>query len=132
MTFLIISFLGSCRTEKTSIDLCQKAHTGQFINNIYNKTGVGHWTHIVLNIDRTDTIQIERMKSPLRSKRTYKINWLSACEYNRTILDLQDWGDSAIANMYPKGQKIIITKVTNDYVIEKYARGKSDTLWYQK
>lgn len=120
------------QNRKKGIDLCQKAHSGQFIINLYNKTWLGHWTHIVLNIDRTDTIQKEIVELPFRSERTFKINWLSACEYNRTILDLKDWSDSAIAKMYPKRKKNIITKVTNDHVIEKYNRRKSDTLWYHK
>ena len=122
----------SCKTAKMNGDLCQKVHSGHFIRTLYNTTGYGHWTHTVVSIDRTNTDQIESTEFPIKAERKYKIEWLSDCVYNLKIYDLKVWADTVIAKMYPKGQRIIITNVTSEYIIEKRVKDISDTLWIRK
>jgi hypothetical protein len=132
LVFLLIPFLCCCRTNNISGAVCGTVHNGQLISNLYNATGFGHWTHAIYYIERSENKQIETLKYPMNIVKVYKIQWLTDCEYVKTIFELNDWSDSAIAKMYPHGQKFKILKVTSDYIIEKSFKGNIDTLWFQK
>ena len=130
-SFLIITtFLFGCRATKLSPELCLAMRTGHFTRNLYNSSGLGHWTHVVVQIVRKENEQIERMDYT-NTTTTYEVKWLNACEYSLTILTPKTWADSVFVKMNPKGEKHSIKNITSDYVLEQVS-GSTDTLWFRK
>lgn len=127
---IITAFFCGCRATKLSPELCLAVRTGSFTRHLYNSSGLGHWTHVVVQIDRTENEQIEKMDFTMTTT-AYKIEWLNACEYSLTILIPKTWTDSVFVKMNPQGQKHSIKSITSDYVLEKVS-GSIDTNWLKR
>jgi hypothetical protein len=126
--FIIALLLYGCNVQKVSADTCKSLQKGRFTQHLYNTSGLGHWKHVVVEIDRSDSIEIRTTKFPLDLTSRYKIEWLDGCQYKLHVLELKTFADTMYSQMYPKGSKHKILKTTNEYVIEK--TGNSiDTLW---
>jgi hypothetical protein len=130
LIIIITAFFCGCRTTKPSPEICLSVRTGHFVRHLYNSSGLGHWTHVIVQIDRTEKEQVQRLDYTMTTT-IYKMEWLDACDYKLTILKPKTWADSVFVKMYPKGEQHRIKSVTSDYVLEKVS-GSTDTLWFRK
>lgn len=129
---LIYCFCLSCSVSRNSVNDCSKLRTGNFIYHAYNNTGMGHWTHFSVFINRQDSVEY-RVSSMYPTDTSYfRIMWTGDCEYRQQLLFPKSYTDSLISRVMPKGQLIKIIKIEDTYYIEQLSRTTKDTIWILK
>ena len=121
---------------KTSEALCDQYHNGNFEQNIYNDSGLGHWKEMTLLISRTDSIQgvvtISNLLPPDTSY--YSIRWLSSCSYEISYIrrDGQLISPFEYERLIPASQTYRMSKANAFYSIQRMNGGERDTVWVRR
>lgn len=129
---LLIIALGALSFQKPMFD-CSKYRRGLFSYHMYNRSGLGHWTHQEVLIVRNDSIQYE-VSSMLPSDTTFfRITWKDECRYELRYLRATNGFVDTIFRKYMRKPdfKYSILDGTDKYYIEK-RRKKLDTVWVRK
>lgn len=135
---LVLHTITGCRaTQGITASECQLYQAGNFIQNEYNNSGIGHWRKMSFLINRTDST--ERVSDGAsdgniwRDTTYYKIKWLSPCSYERTYISgTNTWVDSLVKRgIVPDKQKCFIMEGNGKYYIQKVDKQK-DTIWIQE
>src|SRR5688500_6424 len=91
---MIVSF--GCSVTKPSDYECQKIRSGDFRTEMYNLSGMGHWTRMTVFNSRTDSLLFLR-NSKLSETSIFRIVWTENCTYKTYIVDPRSLTDSLIA-----------------------------------
>jgi hypothetical protein len=127
-----IFFIGCQATQRIQESTCKMYQTGNFIQNEYNNSGLGHWRKMSFLINRTNSSEtIISTKTILPDDTSYySIKWLTPCSYELTYISSTNmWVDSLIKNrLLPDKQKFFIIKGNEKYYIQRQDDEK-DTVW---
>lgn len=126
-------FMTGCQTSKHLQDSrCESYHTGSFIQNEYNESGLGHWKKMSFLISRTDSTELIISKTNILPDDTslYYIKWLTPCSYELSyVSSTNTWVDSLIKiKILPERKTYFIIKATEKFYIQKQDNEK-DTVW---
>src|SRR5690606_41737294 len=89
--FLLVClyFLAGClNTRNIPEAKCRLFRTGNFIQNEYNESGLGHWKKMSFLIYRNDSSEFIISKTNILPDDSsyYKIKWLSSCSYEQIYI----------------------------------------------
>jgi len=133
--FLLVClyFLAGClNTRNIPEAKCRLFRTGNFIQNEYNESGLGHWKKMSFLIYRNDSSEFIISKTNILPDDSsyYKIKWLSSCSYEQIYVSSNNkWVDSLVrAKLLTEKETYFIIKATEKYCIQKH-NGAKDTLW---
>lgn len=126
-------FLAGCQTIKKIPDsTCRTYQTGNFIQNEYNDSGLGHWRQMSFLINRSNSSEIIISSKTILPGDTsyYSIKWLTPCSYELTyISSTNNFVDSLIkAKLLPDKRKYFIIEGNERYYIHKQGV-EIDTIW---
>ena len=130
---MCLHFIAGCsNTRNISDSKCRLFQIGNFIQNEYNESGLGHWKKMSFLISRNDSSEfiISKRNTLPDDSSYYKIKWLSSCRYEQTYISSTNaWVDSLIkTKLLSEKETYSIIKATEKYCIQKH-HGERDTLW---
>lgn len=133
MLLLTPIFLGGCQVTKRIPDsTCKLYQTGNFIQNEYNDSGLGHWRKMTFLINRTNSTETVISTRTIVPDDTtyYSIKWLTPCSYEFTyISSTNTWIDSSMKKiLLSTKRKCFIIKGNEKYYIQRQDDQK-DTIW---
>lgn len=125
---LLILIFCSCTVTKPQSEKCSEFRSGRYIFNMYNKSGLGHWTKLTYFINRSDTLELVTSAHFPNDTSIYRITWTAGCEYKSLRLNPKSDLDSFLIRQEPTGTNHKVVKATDDYFILKN-HGRKDTIW---
>lgn len=128
-TILLSLTFYSCKVIKPSSEKCSEFRSGRYIFNLYNESGLGHWTKLTYFIIRNDSSELVTSTHFPQDTSIYRVTWIGDCEYKTLLLNPKISLDSFLVNKHPLGINNTITKATNKYFIIKNDGNTRDTIW---
>lgn len=129
-TLTFFAFL-KCTVTKLAPQQCDEFRSGSYVYNMYNESGLGHWTKLTYFITRNDSLKIVTSNHFPQDTSIYRITWTGTCEYKSLLLNPKFDFDSFLVRRNPTGTRHTIVKAADDYFIVKQF-GRKDTLWKAK
>lgn len=127
LLLFILAFC-SCAVSKLSSEKCNDFRFGKYTHNVYNKSGLGHWTKLTYTMTRNDSVEIVTSSHFPTDTAIYQIMWVGPCEYRSTRLNPQTDLDSFLIRQNSTGYRHKILNSTEEYFILKNYERK-DTIW---
>ena len=122
----------TCSVAKNVPSDCHNLRSGKYLLNMYNNTGLGHWRHITVTINRNDSSEYKVLSISASDTSFYKINWVGSCEYFSVLTNPKNKLDSVLIRMDPNGTRYKIIDIQDQYYIVRINRSGQDTIWRAK
>ena len=127
-TLLTLTFY-SCTATKLPFQKCSDFRSGRYFSNMYNESGLGHWTKLTYYITRSDSLEFVTSTQFVNDTTIYKVTWTGDCEYKLLLLNPKTKLDSLLITRHPTGINNTVVKATDDYFIIKNYSDTKDTVW---